>query len=86
MSTAVPKKKAKENPIVSMDLDETSQVTEKLLEYLYTDEIDFEDCIPDTIFKLAIVSTLYEIERLGIMCQNHICTNLDIENILSKNC
>jgi len=87
MSTATPSRKSKApttNIKVSlpMDLDEDSQVIEKLLEYIYTDQIDFSNATLDTLFRLASVAPLYEVERLGTMCQNHVCTSLSIQNVL----
>jgi len=84
MSAAAPKKKKEGNQqeVLKVSLDENSYVVEKLLQFLYTDEIDFSNVAQDTVFRLAIVSKKYEVERLGIMCQNHICMGLNLSNVI----
>ena len=46
-------------------------------------EIDFKGITEDSILRLVVASRLYETERLGICCQNHICTTLTTQNVLS---
>ena len=68
-------------PLV-VELTEPSAVMSKLLDFIYTGEIDFTGVSEDTILRLVVASQTYETERLGICCQNHVCTNLNLKNVI----
>ena len=55
-----------------------ARTTRRILEFMYTDEIDIENV--EEASHLLNAADFYQIDRLHEMCQNVIADNLTIEN------
>eukprot|EP00013_Stygamoeba_regulata_P025332 CAMPEP_0177652154 /NCGR_PEP_ID=MMETSP0447-20121125/12957_1 /TAXON_ID=0 /ORGANISM="Stygamoeba regulata, Strain BSH-02190019" /LENGTH=879 /DNA_ID=CAMNT_0019155337 /DNA_START=30 /DNA_END=2669 /DNA_ORIENTATION=- len=59
----------------------TRQVITKLLEFLYTDEVDVSSLSPQDCLSLCVASYQYKLPRLSWLCENNIRIVLDIQNV-----
>jgi speckle-type POZ protein len=65
-------------------------IFEALLHFVYTDslpatmdDLDRDDTFKDTIRHLLVAADRYAMERLKIMCGNILCSNIDVETVVT---
>lgn len=74
-------KASKTNLEISVNV--TQEVMRKILDFIYTDEIQFAGLTDDILFQLTMAADQFELERLKAICQNHVCSTLSLKNIIS---
>lgn len=83
ISLSTPKKGSKDvSPVLEMQVDFTKAVGERILEFIYTDNVSLNDLSRDDLFKLTISAKKLELERLFVFCQRQLC-GLNMENIVA---
>ena len=90
MSTAALGKKKKQSPeaspkptsLAELELDVSSNVATKLLDYVYGDEADFSVLSLQEVMSLFQATKVYGLERLEMITELHICKSLSVKDIV----
>eukprot|EP01129_Flabellula_baltica_P005347 TRINITY_DN1930_c0_g1_i1.p1 TRINITY_DN1930_c0_g1~~TRINITY_DN1930_c0_g1_i1.p1 ORF type:complete len:1123 (-),score=233.46 TRINITY_DN1930_c0_g1_i1:19-3357(-) len=63
--------------------DVNPRILEALLEYMYTDNLEFTDEVQDMIVDIFICANQFDVEGCFKMLEDVLCNNLELENVIS---
>lgn len=69
-------------PIPELEVPYVQNVTHRILQFIYTDEVALEGLSREDLFSLFIASKALELDRLYIICERYLCSNITTENII----
>lgn len=65
-----------------MEIPVSGQCLEKMIEFLYTDHVTFDQIEDNTLFELNTTARKFELERLSAMTENFLYSILNSDNVL----